>query len=203
MADNEIIIRAAEKSDASRIADGIMMAIGNDLVDEIANGHGRASVKRVFTLLAETDDSQYSYKNSIVAVTPEGSVAGIAVAYDGKILLIARRLFFRLAKQILDWDIHDLVEDGEPEVETDPSEYYLDSLAVWPDFRNRGVASKLIVEVERRAAEVGKPVGLLCAEHNDTARPLYEHLGFKEIGKRPFAGEMMSHMVKIQHSSMA
>lgn len=197
MKEVEIILRSAQKQDAGWIADGIMAAVGDELVDEIANGYGRNMVKRVFTELAEMENSQYSYRNSIIAETPEGEVAGIVVAYDGKILIEARRLFFKLAKDLLHWDIYDMVEDGEPEVETDPSEFYLDSLAVRPQFRNHGVATKLIKEVEKRAAEVGKPVGLLCAEHNDTARPLYEKLGFKEIGKRPFAGELMSHMVKV------
>lgn len=195
MKQEEIIIRPARKQDAGWIAEGIMMAVGGELVDEIANGYGRDMVKRVFTELAEMKDSQYSYTNSIIAETSEGDIAGIVVAYDGKILIEARRLFFKLAKDLLHWDIYDMVEDGEPEVETDPSEFYLDSLAVWPEFRKHGIATKLIKKVEQRAASVGKPVGLLCAEHNDTARPLYEKLGFKEIGKRPFAGELMSHMV--------
>lgn len=194
----EILIRAGEKADAPFIADAIMMAVGDELVDEIANGKGREAVKSVFTRLAEMENSQYSFRNSLVAETAGGEIAGIVVAYDGAILLEARRLFFSLAKEQLGWDIYELVADGEPEVETDPSEFYLDSLAVWPGFRNRGVASSLIREVERRALLAGKPVGLLCAAHNDRARRLYESLGFREVGQRPFAGEMMTHLQKLK-----
>lgn len=196
METKDIIIRDARKSDAPCIAEGIMMAVGEELVEGIANGKGREAVKDVFTRLAEREDSQYSYRNSIVAEDSDGKTAGIVVAYDGRILIEARRLFFRLAKERLGWDIYDLVPDGEPEVETDDSEYYLDSLAVWPGYRGKGIATRLIHEVEKRAAMASKPVGLLCAEHNDTARPLYEHLGFKEVGRRPFAGESMAHMIK-------
>lgn len=196
MSTHIISIRRAEKADAPFIAEAIMMAVGDELVDSIANGHGREAVKRVFTHLAETENSQYSYRNSSVAMTPEGEIAGIVVAYDGAILIEARRMFFNLAKEQLGWDIYELVADGEPEVETDASEFYLDSLAVWPSFRSRGVASALISEVERLAASAGKPVGLLCAAHNHGARKLYERLGFREVGQRPFAGEMMSHFQK-------
>lgn len=194
--EKSITIREATPGDASEIADAIMMAVGDELVDEIANGHGRESVHEVFSQLALRTDTQYSYKNAIVAEDREGKTAGIVVAYDGKILLDARRHFFVLAKEILGWDIYDMVEDGEPEVETDASEYYLDSLAVWPEYRGRGIATALIEAVMQKGSEVGKPTGLLCAEHNDRARRLYEQLGFREIGKRPFAGETMSHMLR-------
>lgn len=197
MGTDNIKIREANQADAPYIAEGIMMAIGEELVDQIANGNGREAVKEIFTRLAETDDAQYSYRNSFVAETTEGEIAGIVVAYDGAILLKARKLFFNLTKEILGWDIHELTNGEEPEVETDPSEFYLDSLAVWSEYRNNGIASALIQRVEQKAKATGKPVGLLCAEHNDTARPLYERLGFREVGKRPFAGETMSHLVKV------
>lgn len=194
--DSKFYIRQATKDDAGHIAEAIMMALGDEMVENMANGRGREAVKEIFSRLARTADSQYSYTNSLVAVSPSGEVAGIVIAYDGEILLRARKMFFDLTGEILGWDIREFVEDGEPEVETDPSEYYLDSLAVWPQFRGEGIASSLIREVEKKAGAKGKPVGLLCAEHNDTARSLYEHLGFREVGKRPFAGELMSHMQK-------
>lgn len=191
-----ITVRDAVKDDSEAIARGIVMAIGEDLALGIGNGKGIVEVVDAFRILAEMEDSQYSYRNALIAETPEGKTAGIVVAYDGDILLRARRLFFVLAKEKFGWDIYDLVPDGEPEVETDPSEYYLDSLAVWPEFRGCGVASRLIEGVIQKGREAGKPVGLLCAEHNDKAYSLYCHLGFEEIGERPFAGEMMRHMVK-------
>lgn len=190
----EYHIRKAEKEDAPLIAEAIMMALGDEMVDNMSNGRGRGAVREIFTRLAETEDAQYSYRNTMVAEMSDGSVAGLVIAYDGSILLRARRLFFALTGELLGWDIHEMVADGEPDVETDPSEYYLDSLAVMPEYRGEGIGTALIRAVEERAAKVGKPVGLLCAEHNDSARSLYEHLGFVEVGKRPFAGELMTHM---------
>lgn len=192
--DRQFVIRKGVKDDAPLIAEAILMALGDEMVENLSNGRGRKAAKEIFTRLASTKEAQYSYTNALVAEMPDGETAGIVIAYDGGILLQARRLFFALTQEILGWDIHDMVPDGEPEVETDPSEYYLDSLAVWPEYRGLGIATALIKEVETKAKASGKPVGLLCAEHNDTARSLYEHLGFLEVGKRPFAGEQMTHM---------
>lgn len=191
----DIRIRKATADDAPVIAEGIVMAIGPELAEGIANGQPVQATLDVFTELARMEDSQYSYRNAFVAETQSGEPVGIVVAYDGEILLKARWLFFDLAKSRLGWDIRDIVADGEPEVETDPSEYYLDSLAVRPEFRGHGIASLLIERVIQQAKIVGKPVGLLCASHNDNARRLYEKIGFRQVGIRSFAGEDMSHMV--------
>lgn len=191
------LIREAVIEDAPQIAEAIMMAIGEELVEGIANGHGRAAVKRVFTQLAEMPDTQYSYRNAFVAEDASGHTCGIVVAYDGSILLRARRHFFALAKEVLEWDIRDIAPGGEPDVETDSSEFYLDSLGVWPQFRGRGIATSLVEVVARKAQKHAKPVGLLCALHNAKARSLYEYLGFRQIGCRNFAGEEMAHMQRV------
>lgn len=192
---DKIRIRKGEKRDADVIADGIMMAVGDELVAEIANGRPREAVHAIFRDLALMEDSQYSFRNALIAEDEKGSPMGMVVAYDGKILMEARKLFFSLTKEYLGWDIYELTEGLEPEPETDGDEYYLDSLAVWPEYRGRGVASRLIGEVKKLAIKAGKPVGLLCAEGNSRAEKLYRSLGFEAVGVRPFAGEAMTHFL--------
>lgn len=46
----------------------------------------------------------------------------------------------------------------------------------------------------RRAADSGKPLGLLCDKTNTRARALYDSLGFKHVGETPFAWELMDHL---------
>ena len=80
------------------------------------------------------------------------------------------------------------------EDETDASEFYLDTLAVLSEYRGRGIASLLLKGAIGRAAACGKPAGLLVDKDNNRARKLYERVGFRQIGERPFCYVMMDHM---------
>lgn len=78
--------------------------------------------------------------------------------------------------------------------ETDPQEWYLDSLAVWPEYRHQGIGAALLNAGIAQACTAGKPAGLLVDKTNLGARKMYESIGFVRIGDRPFAGIMMDHM---------
>ncbi len=186
-----ISIRPATAADASYIAQGIIMAIGEEIALKFAETlERRPLVDRLFTELAERDDSQYSYLNSHVATAADGRVAGIVVAYDGARLHELRRAFTAKAAEILGLEIDPETMDDE----TTPDEVYLDSLAVFPEFRGRGIAHRLIECASEKAHRMGKPLGLLCEYENLPAATLYRSLGFKTIGQLPFAGVMMNHM---------
>lgn len=187
----EINIRPATPADAHCIARGIIMAIGEEIASSLAGGPGRRPlVDRLFTELALMDESQYSYLNSHVAATPDGRVAGIVVAYDGARLHDLRRAFTAKAAEILGLTIDpDTMHD-----ETSPDEVYLDSLAVFPEFRGLGIARRLIACAADKALAIGKPLGLLCEPENHPAAALYASVGFTPRGQRPFAGVMMNHL---------
>ena len=78
--------------------------------------------------------------------------------------------------------------------ETDGSEFYLDTLAVLPEYRGRGIASALLKASIEKARKMGKPAGLLVDKDNTRARRLYESIGFEQIGERPFCYVMMDHL---------
>ncbi len=62
--------------------------------------------------------------------------------------------------------------------------FYVDSLATAPEWRRRGVATALLAEAERRAAELR--IGTLAIDtgaDNDAARAAYERAGFVETGR--------------------
>jgi len=175
------------------IGKGITMAIGDELAERLgAPEHSSADVETLFASLAARTDTQYSYMNSFSAVDDSGEVMGILVCYDGARLIGLRRVFFsEAARQIglkTEGDVDDLP------VETSPDEFYLDSLAVMPEYRGRGVATALIEAAGVRARECGKPLGLLVDKTNSRARRLYDSLGFKQVGERFFAGELMDHL---------
>ncbi|MCM1309898.1 MAG: GNAT family N-acetyltransferase [Bacteroides sp.] len=179
----------ARREDATLIGCVVVEAIGAELAAEFAGNRRVNAVVDLFAALAAREDSQYSYRNALKAVAYDGAPMGFIVGYDGARLHELRRAFFEEVKRHLGYDM-----DGAMPDETDPAEFYLDSLAVFPEYRGRGVASALINAIAERA---GKPLGLLCDKSNVRARRLYERLGFSRVGDRLFAGEVMDHMIKM------
>lgn len=178
---------------APLIGKAVTMAIGNELAAELGGpDHTVADVEALFASLAARPDTQYSYLNSLSAVDDAGNVMGIIVGYDGARLIELRRVFFAEAAKQIGLETEGEVDDLP--VETSPDEFYLDSLAVMPEYRGRGVATALIEAAGERARECGKPLGLLVDKTNSRARRLYESLGFRQIGERYFAGELMDRM---------
>lgn len=186
-------IRDAEPSDAPMIADAILEAVGPQIVSAMSPDGSREPVFSVFERLAKRDDSQYSYHNARIAVMTDGTPAGVCISYDGALIYELRKSFFEEARKHLGWNLNKREEDEFPG-ETGPEEFYLDSLATLPQYRGKGVAKALIKDAKEKADKAGKPLGLLVSDHNPKARSLYESLGFVEVGRRPFAGEVMTNL---------
>lgn len=189
----DIKIIDATPDDAPMIAQAILEAVGEGLVANMAGStHTREDVAGIFTRLARRDDTQYSYQNSRIALV-EGKKAGVCISYDGGNLKSLRRPFFQEANRVLGWNISAEEIDSLPG-ETVPEEFYLDTVATLPEFRGRGVASALIKDANKKANAVNLPLGLLVSDHNPKARRLYDSLGFRPVGSRPFAGETMTNL---------
>lgn len=177
------------KSDAPLIGEAIVSAIGEDIATALAGKeHTVEDVKEMFASLARREDTQYSYLNALVAIDDDGKAMGVCVGYDGGLLHTLRQPFFEAAATHL--GIH--LEDVEDECES--GEFYLDTLAVLPQYRGRGVASQLLTAMIDRAKLCGKPAGLLVDKDNSRARRLYERVGFVKVGERPFVHVEMDHL---------
>lgn len=147
-------------------------------------------VKALFGALAAREDSQYSYRNALVAEDEQGRILGAIVGYDGALLEQLRRVFVEESRRRLGVEFNP-ADMGD---ETSPDEFYLDSLAVFPGSRGKGVGGKLLLALAERAHAAGKPAGLLCDKENVRAEALYTRLGFRYVGDRPFAGMLMRHL---------
>ena len=65
------------------------------------------------------------------------------------------------------------------------SEWELENLVVAPDFRRKGLATKLFAALLTRARETNsESIFLEVRESNHAARALYARLGFEESGRR-------------------
>lgn len=174
----EITIRPAEKEDSELIATVVTLAI---------NSNEGNSLTTIFLELAQMEDSQYSYKNTLVAEV-NGEVAGAIVGYDGAKLHELRTPLLELIQQ----------QRGESlniEEETSAGEFYLDSIAVLPPYRGLGVGEKLLTSMILKATESGHTcIGLLVDEENPQAEKLYRKLGFQRKNPTTFLGHKMWHL---------
>jgi DNA-3-methyladenine glycosylase I len=143
----------------------------------------------MMTALVEREDSQYSYRNTLVAMADK-KVVGIAVSYDGGLLHELRRAFIQAAKTCIGKD-HSGMDD-----ETQSGELYLDSLAILPEYRRQRIASRLLIATKERATRMGLPcVGLLVDKDNSDGEALYSSVGFRYVDDNHWGGHPMKHLV--------
>ena len=180
------IIRQANIKDAPIIAQVIGMGFGDDLLLQYCGSNGLA----IMEALAKMEDSQYSYHHALIAEV-DGQVAGGLVGYDGAQLQQLRRPTLAYIEQ----QTGILPQVAE---ETEPGEFYLDSLAVFPKFRHQGIGAQLILAMSNKAFSEGhQRVGLLVDRDNPNAERLYTSLGFQRINQKTLFNHQMWHMQKI------
>ena len=173
-----IKIREAVAADAPLVGKVVLMALHYDDTHPFAP---------IFAELAAREVSQYSYRNALVAEV-DGSLAGAIIGYDGATLHELRKPLFELM-------VEKLGNVPNVEDETSAGEFYLDSLAVLPQWRGRGVGSALLAAARDKAFEAGyERVGLIVDFENPRAEALYNSLGFERVNATTFLGHDMWHM---------
>lgn len=195
-----ITLRQASPTDAPAIARLITMAMTDECCLYYAGqGHTVDQFREAIERLARLDDSQYSYRNAILAVDDEqgssagghanAAVAGLALSYDGAQLLTLRRPFEQEMMQRFGRDFSHM------EPETEEGELYLDSLAVAPEYRRQGIAGRLLDATVEKARAMGiSRVGLLVDDGNPRAERLYLAHGFSYAGPATWGGHRMKHL---------
>lgn len=187
---NKVHIVEGTKDQAAEIARLIMTAMTDDCcLYFCGDGFGLNDFHKMMTMLVERENSQYSYKNTLVAMDGD-KVIGISVSYDGARLHELRRAFIEAAKKYIGKD-HSGMDD-----ETQAGELYLDSLAVLPEYRRQGIARKLLKATKERANRLGLPcVGLLVDKDNPIGEALYTSIGFRYINDNQWGGHSMKHLI--------
>lgn len=186
-----IIPASAEQAES--IASLIMMAMNHECCQNFAGPHHTlADFHRMMTTLVRREDSQYSYRNAMVALDDTTSdnkpvVAGVIVGYDGADLHRLREAFLQAAKEFLDQDFRGMDD------ETQAGEYYIDSLAVDTRYRHQGLATLLLRKlIDQKGRK--QPVGLLVDKGNPSAERLYRRLGFEYVNDTTWGGHEMRHL---------
>ena len=171
-----LFLRAARKEDARELAQLIDIAgegFGTYLWTQAA-GPGESALD-VGTRRAQREEGGFSYRNATIAEI-EGKTAGLLLGY-------------RLADPYDTGDLDALPALVRPLVELEsiaPASWYVNALAAFPQYRNRGLGSRLLAEAERLAREERAPsLSLIVADANEGAMRLYLRTGYTEAGRRP------------------
>ena len=135
-------------------------------------------------------DSQYSYRNTLVAVTDSGEVAAACVSYDGALLRKLRQPFIEEALATFGRDYSGMKD------ETAAGELYIDSLCVDKTFRRQGIAGLLLNATIEKGRTMNLPTGLLVDTGNPKAERLYHHIGFSYVDDSEWGGHKMKHLQK-------
>ena len=179
--DVRITIRKAEAADCRFIAENVLRALHIEETDERHIEHLAGISRRVDTL--------YSWRNSLIALY-DGVPAGLMVAYNGALYRQMRDVTFPLIRMYVGDDYKDMDD------EACCGEFYLDSLAVLPGFRRKGIASALIKELFRLKDLAGIPLATIAVDpDNDTAYRLYTRHGFRHDGQITVFGTTYHRMV--------
>lgn len=182
---------------AEPIASLIMLAMNHECCQNFAGPHhSLEDFHRMMTALVRRDDSQYSYRNAMVALDDTAAdgnpvVAGVIVGYDGADLRSLREAFLQAAKEFLGQDFRGMDD------ETHAGEYYIDSLAVDEHYRHQGIATLLLKKlIDQKGQE--QPVGLLVDKGNPGAERLYRSLGFEYVNDTTWGGHEMRHLQTVR-----
>jgi len=180
------MIRNASPADAQIIAQLIVLAMGK-LAAKFANSTEPEKALELFEHFAALTGNQYSYEN--ILVYDNGvEVCGMIMAYDGGQLDLLRKPF-------LEYTTAQLGFTGQPEDETQSGEYYIDCLAVSPQYQGKGIAKALLTALVAKAKTLNHyTVGLLVSKGNDNAKRLYTGLGFKVKGDKTLLGGVHEHL---------
>lgn len=135
--------------------------------------------------------SMYSWNKAFVALV-DGKPVGSIVSYSGDDYKALREYTWKNL-----WHDVDLDTIRATEIETYPGEYYLDSLAIKPEYRGHDIGKQLIEAAMSHGRELGyTQFALLVDVGKPRLKAYYESLGFKEDGTVMFFGHRYNRLKK-------
>ena len=180
-----VTIRDAREDDAEFLAQVILAAahlsdMGADTANSTAtdtpNGNG------ALTAICRRTDTLYSWRNARIACAC-GKRAGAMVSYPGDSYNAARSITFPLLPGLTQAQI------DATDIETLPGEWYLDSLAVLPEFRRAGIGKMLVMDAIERGRNASYTQCTLLAEKSSTHFvEYYTRLGFAIESSKLYLG---------------
>ena len=135
------------------------------------------------------EDSLYSWRRTRIAEA-DGKSAGCLIAYPGEEYAVLRERTWSIFKS----EATDSFDGFEPE--TYRGEFYLDSLAVLPEFRGHGIGRQLLLDGVRKGQALGyRRITLIAETDHPHLRQYYEETGFKPFAEMDFFGHRYTRMI--------
>jgi ribosomal protein S18 acetylase RimI-like enzyme len=179
-------IRRATSNDAEAMATHMLLAM-EDIVYQFIGERDTTKAKEFLLHFAAREANQYSWQNCWVG-EEEGAVVATVNLYDGAQLNALRQPVVEHIRS----RFHNAFQ---PEDETGPGEYYIDTVGVDGNHRGKDIGSKLLqFLVEEYVTKRGQTLGLLVDEENPKAKRLYLKVGFAPVGKKVLFGKLMEHL---------
>jgi ribosomal protein S18 acetylase RimI-like enzyme len=177
-----LALRPAIPADAEKAAALIYETTGT-LGDYLFGQSNRADTIRVLAVLFREPDHLLSFESSTLAEAG-GEILGIAQALPGADLWKVEIGLARTCAKCLGWGAAlRLGWRGMPlifEPDAGAGEFYVETLAVAPGHRNRGIGRVLLEDAERRAREINFPVcSLSVMLQNTNALRFYQRAGYR------------------------
>jgi ribosomal protein S18 acetylase RimI-like enzyme len=130
-------------------------------------------------LRAQREEGAFSYRNTVIAEAEDGRAAGCLIGYP-----LPQR------PEPIPPDLPAMFVPLQ-ELETlAPGTWYVNVLALYPEFRGRGWGTRLLSIADRIAADLGaKGLSIIVSDGNSGARRLYERCGYRQTATRPMVKE--------------
>lgn len=179
---SSIHVRSATPVDAPAAAKLLFMT-GGSVAEYLFGSDARDGAKAALEGLFEHGRNRYSHRFARVAEI-DGEVAGLVLSYSGKTMSRLRLPMFGDLIGVLGvagttrFLFRSVPLIGVKEVQAD--EYFINSLAVSPEFRGRGIGTQLMALAEESAMQAGLARCSLTVDvDKERALGLYEHLGYR------------------------
>lgn len=179
-----MVIRGAKPEDAEKAAELISMA-WDELACIFAGSKDKKEVNKVISAFCKEKNNRFSYEN-IDVVESEGSIAGLVLAFPAEKEMKLNTAIMKKLPSLYKTKISTYKEKVVPMLnseEAKPGEYYIDSIAVHPKYRKKGLGKKLLMTARKKAIKRGfNKVSLIVKPKNKGAIKLYKSSGYNMDG---------------------
>jgi len=195
---NLMLIRNGEYTDAPDFASLVLLS-GPSFLPAVFGPETADVMKTLF----RQNRNLFSWEFARFAVVNDRN-AGMLLGYTGRqkneVLLHTGRLLIEYFRTRFICALPRLLKAETVLTSPRKDDFYVSNVAVYPEFRSKGVATALLLDAEKRASSAGvKRLVLDVEAENSTALSLYRKLGFQGDGppRSVWIGRTEFHFVKI------